>query len=167
MTWLWFAVRPAPPEACRATAAIWTAEEEPAGHLIAWERSTDRPNGAAKIDGKAVDPSGGPGWVSLVLPKSDETLPFDDPSVSGALRRVLRLPPAPVFSTLSGGEDRWLGALTGDTGPGVRLDDDPFAAVGPRRVPRVDAGFLGHTPALPGPVIQRYGSGHPWPGGHH
>ena len=165
MSWLWFALRREVPRECRASAPAWTAEDVPVGYLAAWDRNTDQPEGATKIDARAVDPDGDPGWVSLVLPGERETLPFDDPAVAGALRRVLGLRPSPVFSTLSARDDRWLGSLTGGERLDERLLADPFGALAQARVLRVGAGFLGLTPALPGPVIQRYGSGNPWPSG--
>lgn len=165
MSWAWFALRPEAPTTAWASAAVRTAVGEPAGYLVAWERSHDRPEGASKIDARAVDPGGAPGWVSLVLPGDEETLPFDDPAVAGALRMVLALPPAPVFSTFSFGDDRWLGSLTGSTERDGRLDRDPFAHLARARVLQVDQGFLGTTPALPGPVVQRYGGDNPWSSG--
>lgn len=163
MSWLWFALRSDAPSNSAASAPVRTVDGTAAGHLVAWERSADRPDGAAKIDARAVDPSGGAGWVSLVLPGESETLPFDDAAVSGALRDVLALSPAQVFSTLSAGDDRWLGSLTATPSRDERLASDPFARLARPMVLRVDAGFLGLTPALPGPVIQRYGSDTPWP----
>lgn len=165
MSWLWFALRSDAPKGCCACVPAWTPEGVPAGYLAAWERTTDQPDGASKIDARAIDPEGGAGWVSLVLPAETETLPFDDPAVAGALRRVLGLRPSPVFSTLSARDDRWLGSVTGGERLDARLLEDPFGALVQARVLRVGAGFLGLTPALPGPVIQRYGSGNPWPSG--
>lgn len=163
MSWLWFALRPEEPRDCSASAPAWTGDGSLAGHLCAWERSDEQPDGAAKIDARAVAGTGPAGWASLVVAGPNRTLPFDDVAVAGALRRVLALPPARAFSTLSLHDDRWLGSITCDDEVNRRLLDDPFDHLVRAMILRVDRGFIGHGPALPGPVIQRYGSDTPWP----
>lgn len=163
MSWAWFALRQSPPPDAHASAPVRDIEGGEAGFLVAWPAELDRPEGAAKIDERAVDPDGPEGWVSLVLPPGGITLPFDDPAVGEAIRRTLLLPPADVCSTLSAGDDRWLGSLTATFGDADGLDDDAFALLFPARRLRVGAGFLGRTPGLPGPVMQRAASAGPWP----
>ena len=163
MSWLWFGIRSRPPAQAYASAPVATDSGSPAGFVAAWASEVKRPRGASKIDARAVDPDGPAGWVSVVVPPAEQTLPFDDPAVAEAIRRVLALPPADVCSTLSLSDDRWAGALTAMYERDSRLDGDPFAILYPARILHVESGFLGHTPALPGPVMQRYGGGNPWP----
>ncbi|MDQ6782068.1 MAG: hypothetical protein M3063_01200 [Actinomycetota bacterium] len=163
MSWLWLAVRDAAAAGTRASASLQTRDGLPGGFLAAWDATEERPPGAVKVDARAVDLVGEPGWVSLVMAPGVISLPFDDPAVSGAIRRVLSLEPAAVCSTLTVGDDRFVGALTACHELDGRLRGDPFAALFPARLLHIDGGFLGETPGLPGPVIQRYGAANPWP----
>jgi hypothetical protein len=67
-------------------------------------------------------------------------------------------------TTLVRGDSIFAGALTAlaDEEP-EGLVDDPFARIFPARRLRVGAGLLGAVPPPAGPVIERYGSGNPWP----
>ena len=164
MTWCWFALAPTRPEGAVATAELRTLDGTPAGYAAAWASGNDQPQGALRIDADAIDPDGEPATVSLVLPPSGVSLLFDDPAVSGALRRVLLGERATVLSTLLVDESHFGGALTGVRDGHERLlADDPFARLFPARLLRFGAGLLGSTPGLPGPVIARYGGGEPWP----
>lgn len=163
MRWAWLGLRDHRPAEAPAGAELTTVDGDPSGFLVAWSGSIDRPSGAAKVDGHAIDPAGEPGWASLVWAPTGLSVPFDDPAVSHAMRRILALPPPAVFSTLIEGDDRLLGGLTAEPNLTPRLRADPFGVLFRPRVLRVGAGLLGLTPALPGPVIQRYGSSNPWP----
>jgi len=172
MTWAWFTLCPGPPVGAYASAAAFGPDGAAAGYLAAWRPDAAHPDEAGKIDGRAVDPAGAPGFASLVLAPAGLFLPFDDVAVSAALRQVLRMPPAPVFSTLLVGDDRLVGALTAAPEAGGRLNHDPFANLFPALALRVEAGILGSMPAPAGPTTQRYGADNPWPwdrfptGGH-
>ncbi len=163
MTWAWFTLCPDPPVGAFASAAAFDLSGAAAGYLAAWRPDAAHPEGAGKIDSRAVDPAGGPGFASLVLAPDGLFLPFDDVAVTAALRQVLRLPPAPVFSTLLVGDDRLVGSLTAAPEAAGRLDQDPFANLFPARALRVEAGVLGTMPAPAGPTTQRYGADNPWP----
>lgn len=164
MSYLRFALRADRPDDALALARAFGPDGQPAGWLAAWAKET-KPEGAMRIDARAVDHHGPAGWLSLVLAPASGAWLFDDPAVVQALRNCLLLPPTDVLSTLLSGVTRFGGALTAlyerDM---VRLESDPFAQIYPgRRILRVEAGFLGRTPTPVGPVIQRYGAGQPWP----
>lgn len=163
MSWAWFTLCPDPPAGTMATAAVFTSNGDAAGFLAAWSPDADHPPTAAKIDGRAIDPLGKPGWASLVLAPEGLFLPFDDLAVSASLRRILVMPPAAVFSTLLVGDDRLVGALTAEHELTGRLNHDPFVNLFPALMLRVGGGILGTMPAPAGPTIQRYGADNPWP----
>ncbi len=163
MTWAWFAPCADRPAGAYAVAAVSGPDGAAAGYLAAWAPDEDHPAAAAKIDARAVDPDGEAGWASLVFAPDGLYVPFDDVAVTAALRQVLLMPPAAVFSTLLVGDDRLVGALTAAHEPGGRLLLDPFANIFPAVVVRVEAGFLGSMPAPAGPTTQRYGADNPWP----
>jgi hypothetical protein len=99
-----------------------------------------------------------------VLAPPRARLPFDDPAVQGARRAVLAGPPRRLVSTLLRGDSIFAGALTGlPDGEPDGLVDDPFGRVFPARLLHVGPGLLGAMPPPAGPVIERYGSGAPWP----
>lgn len=162
MRWAWLALRDELPADAWA-AALVGVNGEPVGYLVAWDAGRTKPEGAAKVDARAVNPAGLSGWASLVWAPDHVTLPFDDPAVSETIRSVLALPAAAVFSTLSVGDDRFVGALTACSERDGRLHNDPFTRLFPARLVAVGPGLLGATPALPGPVMQRYGGASPWP----
>lgn len=164
MSWCWFATSDYRPPGALASAAVTAADGAPAGYLAAWDQANPAPDGAVKIDARAIDADGPPAKVSLAIAATGMSLLFDDPAVSQAIRYVLSMPPADACSTLSRGEDRCVGAVTvvhrDDTS---RLRFDPFAALFSARVLQVDSGLFGWMPAPAGPGTQRYGSGNPWP----
>jgi hypothetical protein len=165
MSWVWFDLCRAPPDdSVLASAPAWTKDGRSAGALCAWAAEREQPTpSATKVDARAVDGSGGDGWVSLVLAPPGVFLPFDDPAVAQATRMVLGMPPADVFSTLVEGDDRCRGALTGMHEEPGRLGYDPFANLFPVVVLGVGPGLLGRMPAPVGPSTQRYGGANPWP----
>jgi hypothetical protein len=146
-----------------ASARVGDLDGQPAGLLVAWPRGRKPTGGATRMDARLVDPTGPPGWVSLVLVPPAVAPPFDDPAVSQAMRAVLAGPPFAAVSTLVRDAVHFAGAVTvahGDR-PG-RLADDPFARLHPARILRLGPGLFGHVPPPPGPAIQRY-AGKPWP----
>lgn len=164
MTWCWFAARAEAPGAGLASARCTTTGGEDAGYLVAWDAEDDEPDGSARIDARAIDPEGAEAVVSLALAPPHVSLLFDDPAVSQAMRAVLSLPPPDALSTLSRGDDRFVGAVTvvhGD--PSGRLSHDPFGVLFPARLLRVGPGLFGCMAAPAGPGTQRYGAGNPWP----
>ncbi|CAN5699912.1 hypothetical protein BH24ACT3_BH24ACT3_03930 [soil metagenome] len=164
MTWCWFATRDQRPLDALASAAVTSDAGDHPGFLVAWGREHDEPGGAARIDARIIDPDGPAAEVSLALAPAGVSLLFDDTAVSQAIRVVLSMPPADACSTLSLGDDRFVGAVTVVHGNDTsRLGFDPFAMLFPARVLRVDAGLFGWMPAPAGPVTQRYGAGNPWP----
>ena len=167
MSYCWLVPAEHPPAGAVAWAPLSTVDARGAGGLAALPPDAPAPATAVKIDARAVDANGPPGYVSLVEAPPGTWLLFDDVAVTGAIRRALAGPPYDVVSALSQRDDRFLGALTGLHGEApsarLRLADDPFALLFPRRLLRIGAGFLGRTPAPVGPSMQRYGAGSPWP----
>jgi len=166
MSWLWLALVDAPPAGAPplAAAPATAPDGAPAGLLAAWPAERRPPVRAAKVDARAIDPRGAPARISLVLAPWRARLPFDDLAVQGARRAVLAGPPRRLVSTLVRGDSVFAGAITAlpdDEPDGVV--DDPFARVFPARRLRVGTGLLGAMRPPAGPVIERYGSGNPWP----
>lgn len=170
MSWLWLALRegsggsPAGAPVPRAQAAVHDMTGRLVGTLAAWPPHARPPVRAAKVDARAVDPDGAPGRISLVLAPLRMRLPFDDLAVQQARRAVLSGPPRRLVSTLVRGESIFAGAITAlpDAEPDGVVDD-PFARVFPAVRLVVSGGFLGAMRPPAGPVIERYGSGNPWP----
>ncbi len=164
MSWCWFAYRNERPTDAKASAALRTPAGDGAGFLAAWDASESEPEGAARIDARAVDPDGEQAWISLVWAPGGVSLLFDDVAVSHAIRSVLAMVAPDALSTLTQGDDRFVGAVTvvHDDGGG-RVGHDPFGAIFPARVLAVEAGLFGHMPPPAGPVTQRYGANNPWP----
>lgn len=164
MSWCWFAVRECRPRESLASAAATAVDGADAGFLAAWDHADRAPDGAVRIDARAIDPDGPPATVSLAMASMGTSLLFDDLAVSQAIRAVLSMPPADACSTLSLGDDRFVGGVTVVHGHDTsRLRFDPFNTLFPARVLRVDAGLFGWMPAPAGPGTQRYGAGKPWP----
>lgn len=164
MSWCWFATRTERPDNAMATAAATSTDGRDAGFLAAWDADHDEPDGGARIDARAIDPGGAGAVVSLALAPPGVSLLFDDVAVSQAIRSVLSMSPPDALSTLSQGDARFVGAVTVVHGDDLgRLGHDPFAAVFPARLLRVEPGLFGRMPAPAGPVTQRYGAGNPWP----
>jgi hypothetical protein len=134
------------------------------GSLRSWPKDAERPTPRAlRVDARLAAGGSPATWVSWCRFEGDETLPFDDGAVSGALRRRLAAPAWPVaVSTALVDWSRIAGAVTAGLDRGD-VANDPFAAVFPRTILRVEAGTLGVIPAPTGPGITRYGSGNPWP----
>lgn len=164
MSWCWFAKRDERPGTALASAAITGLDDVPGGFLAAWSGSDEEPDGAVRIDARAIDPFGAEAVVSLSMAPPGVSLLFDDPAVSQAIRAVLSMPPPDALSTLSRGDADFVGAVTVVHGPDLgRLGFDPFHLVFPARRLRVEAGLFGRMPAPAGPGTQRYGAGNPWP----
>ena len=157
--WCWLARVDDEPADAWAAAHV-ALDGRPAGFLAAWPAGRKPTAGAVRADARVVDPGGEAATVSLVLVPRGRELLFDDPAVSGALRRVLAGPPPDAVSTFVRDSSHFAGAVT------VRREDhavdDPFARIARAEVLEVGAGLFGRTPAVPGPVTQRY-SGLPWP----
>ncbi len=179
MSFCWLLPAAQRPAGALAFARLISLEGRDAGGLAAFQGGREPPGGdAVKVDVRAVDPDGPAGLISLVSASLVSAslvsataglwLPFDDVAVSAAIRAVLAGPPHDVVSTLSRSDHQFVGALTavhGEELPAgrLRLADDPFARLMPRRLLRIDAGFLGRTPPPVGPSMQRYGAHTPWP----
>ncbi|MGH8893006.1 MAG: hypothetical protein ACRDWY_06815 [Actinomycetes bacterium] len=144
----------------------WAAAEvrvdgAPAGHLAAWPAGRKPTPTAVRADARIVDTEGEPAAVSLVLVPRGRAPLFDDPAVSGALRRVLAGPPPDAVSTLVRDSSHFAGAVTVRR-DGRSLRDDPFARIAHADVLDAGPGLFGRVAPVPGPAIQRY-SGKPWP----
>lgn len=161
MSWCWLARVETRPADAWAWAEL-TADGRPVGFLAAWPAGRKPTATAARADAAIVDPAGLPATVSLVMVPRDRTPLFDDPAVSGAMRRVLAGPPPDAVSTLVRDSSHFAGAVTVRRRQPELLRDDPFARVAQAEMLAVGAGLFGRRAAVPGPVIQRY-AGKPWP----
>ena len=139
---------------------IWLVVEGDELRFVSGEER--EPKGALRADPRAHDPAGDPAWVSLVLAPDGVSLPFDDTSVSGALRRLLAGPRRRLVTTLLRDEVRFAGALLAADEP-EELAENPFARIFRARVLQVGRGILGRVAPPTGPGIARYGGGAPWP----
>ncbi len=160
----WFAPAAEPPAGAWAAAPARTADGAPAGWLAAWRRASKPVRVAQLADPRAFDPEGAEAWVSLVWLPRELRIIFDDPAVQHARSRALAEGDAAALTTFARDASAFGGALTAWRGPraGAQAADDPFARVAPARVLHVGPGLIGTSPALPAPVIERYG-GRPWP----
>jgi hypothetical protein len=169
MTRAWLAVGEVPAAQADAQAALRDAAGREVGWLTAWRRESKPVKPARRIDPRIIDPHGAEAWISLVWPAPDALVAFDDLAVQQARRRVLAdgRPPDGVTTVLID-NSHFAGALTIRRGPDARalLRDDPFARVAAARVLRLDAGLVGELRLPVGPVIERHGSGQPWPWEH-
>jgi hypothetical protein len=131
-----------------------------------WAQRAKPVRDARRLDARVIDSGGAPALVSLVLPPDGVSLLFDDPAVQEARRRVLAGPPFDAVSTLLTDASHFEGSVTVARGEHdeARLRwDDPFARIFSTRLLRVEAGVFGRVASPAGPVIERYGSGQPWP----
>jgi hypothetical protein len=165
VSWVWIALLDE--RSGKATAAAEARDEqgEPAGFLTAWKQRAKPVRHALRADERIVDTAGEAASVSLVLAPAGVLLPFDDPGIQQARRRVLAGPPADAVSTLLRDASHFEGAITVRRGgdAAVLLRDDPFARICPARLLEVGPGVLGAVPPPAGPTIERYGSERPWP----
>ena len=169
MSWCWFALLDPETEIDRsaagwasASASAHRGDGTPAGLLAAWPAGRKPVRHAVRMDARLASPTAPGGWVSLVLVDAARAPLFDDPAVSGALRRVLDGPPADAVTTFVRDSSHFAGALTLRRSDPWMLRDDPFARIHPAQTLEVDAGLLATVPPPPGPVTQRY-AGQPWP----
>jgi len=169
MSWSWFAMLDPAVEShalavgsAMASAAARDAAGRQVGVLAAWPSGRKPVRHAVRMDARIADVTGAAGWVSLVLIDAARAPLFDDPAVSGALRRVLAGPPPDAVTTFVRDSSHFAGAMTVRRTDGWLLRDDPFARIAPALVLQVDPGILAAVPPPPGPVTQRY-SGLPWP----
>jgi hypothetical protein len=159
---LWFLERGAWNEAL----AIAPAEGRQQRALRVWDEV---------VAGGATDPAAG-WYVSVPTDLGSVGIEFDDLAVIGAIRRTLAgfLPLLGrrfiATSTLMPDWRRCAGSLTafeaGSDGEARMLaENDPWRAIFPGRVFRLERAIVRRVPAPAGPNTQRYGGANPWPGG--
>jgi hypothetical protein len=117
----------------------------------------------------------GSAYVSLAADLGGPGLDFDDPTVAGALRSTLAsfVPLLGAgFVAVSTLMSDWMhcsGALTAfhagsDEAAGALAAGDPWRAVAPARLYRLEPLILRALAPPAGPNTQRYGASNPWPG---
>ena len=139
---------------------VWLVPEDDGLRFAPAE--AEEPPGALRADPRTYDPDGKPAWVSLALAPGTASIPFDDPAVSQALRRILAGRPRRLVTTLLRDEVRFAGGLVA-ADEREDLHENPFARIFPTRVFRVGRGVLGTIAPPTGPGIARYTGGAPWP----
>lgn len=124
-------------------------------------------------DGEAAR---GPLYVSLVANVDEAALDYDDPTVTGAAKATMAtfLPLLGArfwaMSTLMNDWNHCSGALTvfgaeSDLEAAALAAPDPWRAVGPTRLYRLERAVFRQVAPPTGPNTQRYGAANPWPGG--
>jgi hypothetical protein len=124
------------------------------------------------------EPSRGdtPSYISLAADLDGPGVAFDDPAVAGATRSTLAsfLPLLGTsfiaVSTLMSDWSHCSGALTAfhagsDREASVLAAPDPWRAIVPARLYRLQPLIFRTLAPPPGPSTQRYGASNPWPGG--
>lgn len=115
-------------------------------------------------------------YLSVAADLGTAALEFDDPAVTGGIRRTLAgyLPLLGdrfvATSTLMPDWRHCAGALTvfragSETEARTLAGDDPWRAVFPGRLFRLDQAIFRRLAPPAGPGTQRYGGANPWPGG--
>jgi len=123
----------------------------------------------------AADPADG-WYVSIPADLGSAALEFDDTAIVGAIRRTLAtyLPllgrRVIATSTLMSDWKRCAGALTvfeagSDAEARMLGANDPWRAIFPGRLFRLEHAIIRRVPGPVGPNTQRYGGANPWPGG--
>jgi hypothetical protein len=120
--------------------------------------------------------AGGPLYLSLVANVDEAALEYDDPTVTGAARATLAtfLPLLATrfvaISTLMMDWSHCSGALTvfeaaSQLEATTLAASDPWRAIGPARLYRVERAVFRRVAPPVGPSTQRYGAANPWPSG--
>jgi hypothetical protein len=154
--------------------AVWVSSRE------AWKEAQETEETgvrAFRVWDAIVDDAqpGGSAYVSLAADLSGPGLDFDDPTVAGALRSTLAsfLPLLGTgFIAISTLMSDWMhcsGALTvfragSDREASTLAAGDPWRAVAPVRLYRLEPLVFRALAPPPGPNTQRYGASNPWPG---
>jgi hypothetical protein len=150
---LWLALVDIEPRDATRRAAV-----REGGWLAVWDDPGSAPDWTWRIDPRVLDAEGEETVVALAAAPPGISLPFDDPSVTGAIRSALASEPATLCTTLLTDGRRYSGVLIAP--PHLAT---PFATIFPQRTLHVAAGVLGRTPWPTGPGAQRYVGGVPWP----
>ena len=164
----WLALVAERPADAWATAQARDPDGDEAGWLTVWRRSSKPVREALLAWPGAFDPEGAPASVSLlVLPRGLRVI-FDDQAVQEARRAILAGGRWAAVTSLVRDPSTFGGSLVAARGHDAlaRVRDDPFAAIAPGLVRRLELGpgLVGAPAAPAGPVIERYGAAQPWPG---
>jgi hypothetical protein len=138
--------------------ALLQAPVREGGWLAVWDDESAKPETAWRIDPRVLDPDGPEVEVALAAAEPGVSLPFDDPSVTGAIRSALSSEPAAVCTTLMDDSGGYAGVLISP--PHLAT---PFATIFAQRTLHVGPALLGHTTWPTGPGTQRYLGDVPWP----
>jgi hypothetical protein len=138
--------------------AVLQAPVREGGWLAVWDDERAKPDAAWRIDPRVLDRDGQAMEVALAAAPPGVSLPFDDPSVTGAIRSALSSEPAAMCTTLMNAEGRYAGVLI--CPPHLAT---PFATIFPQRTLHVGPVLFGHTSWPAGPGTQRYIGDVPWP----
>jgi hypothetical protein len=81
VTWRWLALRPVAPADAGTAIPVTTRDGRPAGVLAGWGREEQRPDGALRVDHRALAGGADLTWVSLVvLPPAERSPSTTEPS---------------------------------------------------------------------------------------
>jgi hypothetical protein len=164
----WLALVAERPADAWATAQAREPDGGEAGWLAVWRRLAKPVRDALLAWPGAFDPGGAEAGVSLLMLPRGLRVIFDDQAVQQARRQILAGGRWAAVTSLVRDPSTLGGSLVAARGDGAlaRVRDDPFAAIAPGLVRRLDveAGLVGAPAAPAGPVIERYGAAQPWPG---
>jgi hypothetical protein len=159
----WFDMVDGEPDTAWAAAPATDRDGQTTGWLAVWLRPGKPSRRALLADPRAFDRQGAPALVSMVMMDAAVRVIFDDLAVQRARQLLLADNRYRAVTTLARDQSTFGGSLLAVDGSSVGvLADDPFQLVAPARILRVGPGLIGRSPALPAPVIERYG-GQPWP----
>ena len=159
----WFDVVDREPDRAWAAARATDRDGQTTRWLAVWLQSAKPSRRALLADPRAFDSEGAAALVSMVLMDNALRVIFDDPAVQRARQLVLADNRYRAVTTLARDASTFGGALLAvDATSEEVLADDPFQLVARPCLLCVEPGLIGRSPALPAPVIERYG-GQPWP----
>lgn len=167
-------------DAGSGTGQLWLLDRGAWDEAVALASEEGRPARAVRVwDALVGDATTAPvdhWYASVVADLGTAALEFDDPAVAGAIHRTLGAylpllgPRLVATSTLMSDWRHCCGALTvfeagSPAEAGTLAWDDPWRALFPGRLFRLERAIVRRVAPPAGPGTQRYGGANPWPGG--